>query len=274
MAVHRVAATSASAPPHSSLQEHTSSRRLWRQIIERTHARIGEAAICRWPALDGPGFEEAEQIHERLLALHTHFLHKTWGIATGLHISVAANHTAAIVAPGYAIDHDGESIFVLETPSIEAPLLAKAQMLGLALTFPGVLEWWLPEDVIPGAQVLLGAAFVSNGLITGAVDTSVRRYLKSFAAPRLASGVTSAAQTNWTDAMGPATWVQATVDTTAAGFISAPQYFAYVQPSGARLHLVSTTAHSFVACFIGAKAKQAQADGWTISWTGIESESL
>jgi hypothetical protein len=219
-------------------------------------------------------FRDAERVGERLLALHTRFLHKTWGIVAGLEISVAANKAAAIVKPGFAIDRYGNSIFVLETPSVETPALAQAQVLALALTPPGVLEWRLPADVSPGDQIVLSAAFVSNGVISGAIDTSVRRYVQSFAAPQLAAGVTGAAQTNWVDSAGPATWVQASIDTSAAGFVTTPQYFASVRPSGARLHFVSTKPQSFLARIIGANAKQAQAEGWTISWIGIESEGL
>lgn len=215
---------------------------------------------------------EAERDNQRLRALHVRYLHRTWGISLGLGIAAAPNRLAGIVQPGYAIDAFGNGIFVRTDVTVETPRLSQAQVLALALSAPGTLEWWLPRDLVPGAQVLLGAAFVSSGLISGAIDASVRRYARSFAAPRLATGDTGA--THWTDSPGPATWVETVVDTASAGFVGAPQYFATLQPSGARMNIVSAGPQSFIARVIGATAQEAEAEAWTVSWIGIESEGL
>jgi hypothetical protein len=191
-----------------------------------------------------------------------------------LQVVVSANYRAAIVQAGYAIDSQGNLILVSTDTTVEAQVLAQQQMLALALSAPGELAWWQPSDLAPGAQVLLGAALVTKGLISGAFDTSMRRYLQSFAAPRLSTGSTVAGQTDWVDSTSQATYVETAVDTTAAGFVSSPQYFATIQPKDESILIVSTGPQSFTARVIGATAQKAKADAWTVSWVGIESAGL
>jgi hypothetical protein len=215
-----------------------------------------------------------QENNERLRAFHNRYLHQTWGVAAGLATAASSNSRAVVVQAGYAIDAYGQSIFVSSETTVDLPLSAQSQVMALALSAPGTLEWWLPQDLTPGTQVLLCAAFVTNGLISGDLDTSVRRSVTSFAAPRLATGSTVAGQTIWTDSPGDAQWVQTTVDTSAAGLVQSPQYFPTLQPAGNSVLVVSAGPLSFVARVVGSTSKDANAGSWTVSWVGIESEGL
>lgn len=212
---------------------------------------------------------DGERNNDRLRAFHNRYLHDTWGISFGLQVAMAANHLAAIVQPGYAIDGFGNGVILLQEVTVRAPRLAQAEALALAVSSPGTFEWWSARDLTLGVQVPLGAAFIKDGVVSGLIDLSVRRYARSFAVPRLANGATEAGQTGWTDSSGPATWIEATIDTRDAGFVGLPQYFAAVEPAGACVRIVSTAPQSFVARIIGATAKEAEA--WTVSWVGVES---
>src|SRR5262249_18657881 len=48
----------------------------------------------------------------RLLALHTRFLHDTWGIAVGFELALADAGRAVDLGPGYGVDEQGRGILL------------------------------------------------------------------------------------------------------------------------------------------------------------------
>jgi hypothetical protein len=236
---------------------------------------VFEPAIERLSFLDGQtlasrDFIEEQRNGQRFRTLHNRYLHRSWGISVGLHVVINPNRLSALVQPGLAIDSLGNTVILLQAVTVPAPRLTQAQVLALAVTAPGTFEWWSARDLTFGQQVPLGAAFVSNGVISGNLDLSVRRYAQSFAAPRLATGATAAGRTSWQDGPGPATWIEVAIDTGDAGFVGVPQYFAMIQANDPRVCIVSAGPRSFTVRVIGATAQQAEAEAWTVSWVGIE----
>lgn len=222
--------------------------------------------------LSAADFNEAWKDDEQFHALHNRYLHRTWGISTGLDAAIASNHLAAIVQPGYAIDALGRDIVILNETTVPAPVLPLAQVLLLTADSGGTCEWWSPYALKPGEQVPLLAAYVANGKIVGSPDFSRRRYVHSMAVPRVATGATESGHTGWTDGPAPTAWIEATIDTTDGGFVNSPQYFAWLDPPNGQLFIESTAAQSFVVRVLpgAANAAQAESDGWAVHWIGIE----
>jgi hypothetical protein len=209
-------------------------------------------------------------------ALHVRYLHRTWGIIAGFGVAVSATLNAVMVKPGYAVDAGGRDVLILGESVAVTPKLATPQMLLLVATSAGLCEWWSPLAVTIGAGVPLCAAYVDAGIIKGALDLSVRRRARSFALPRLATGSTGAGHTGWSDSPGPGRWIEATVDTTDAGFVHSPQYFASLNPPEAQVYITASGPQSFTARIIGNSpdAKQAESQNLVVSWVGIESGVL
>ncbi len=233
--------------------------------------------IDRLDFLDGQTFA-AQDLNDAALglsryrALHNRYLHRTWGIAFGLGAAVSSSFEEAVVQPGYAIGAGGEDVLLLTPTKVAAPNLPNPQTLLLAASPGGALEWWTPHATDIGAQVPLMAAYIDGGKISGTPDFNVRRYAHSLAQPRLGSGVTSAGHTGWTDSSGPVPWIEATVDTSGAGFVKSPQYFASLSPPDAAVLMVSAGPQSFTVRVVGGDtAAEAESEQWTVTWVGIES---
>jgi hypothetical protein len=244
----------------------------------------------------------------RLRHLHIRYLHKTWGVVEGLNV-VFAGSAAVRVSPGYALDAGGNELLVPVATRVPTPnLTAKTTMylvisLGkqaatcgpatpdLSTLCPGVrnpvpldqgqLAWKAVNEVRLGRDVLLARALIANGRLASAIDTSVQRQAATFIQRRMWSDVTQSGQTGWTDgATNPIRELQAVVDTSAAGFIATPAYFARLSGTSqfAAGFISSASAGSFTfvlrphVVMVYEKpidAAMAEDAGWTISWFAV-----
>ena len=252
---------------------------------------------------------DGQRTSQRLRHLHIHYLHRTWGVVEGLGVTIVSGSRAAI-APGYAIDVEGRELLLPLPATLAAPpnitvattmylVISHAApqpetcgceetpSIDLATLCPGVrnpvppleapLAWKTVNQVRPGQDLLLARVLVLGGQFASGVDTSVQRHAASLAQPRLWCDVTPAGTTGWTDASsGGFTSIRATVDTSDAGFLATPAYFARVAPAAglATSYVESAGAASFTLVarpilprFTAAAAENA---GLVIVWLAIE----
>ncbi len=248
-----------------------------------------------------------------LRELHIRYLHKTWGVVEGLDVLAAG--PALTVTPGYALDRQGHELLLPVATFVHAPTQMSAATtmyltisnasgtkagcttIDLATLCPGVryadpieagsLSWKTVKEVSPGHDVLLARVLVSNGAFASPPDTSIQRRAASLASTRTWSDATQAGQTGWTTpaqfttehSLSPFAFIQTTVDTSAAGFISRPAYFARVTgaPATSSGFITASAADSFTfALRITTKdnpkytAASAESAGVAIEWLAVE----
>lgn len=266
-----------------------------------------------------------EARHRRL---HNHYLHATWGITIGFDVQFDPGNSRVIVSPGAAVDIEGRDLLLSETLYLDAPAdgvfilaatyepgpcrptLQKADFCpGLNPNNERASVAWIPEDAfVIGEQVPLARAQFAGGKIAGGFDQRIRRYAARMVRPHVASGVTAAGSTGWIDKSIPKVsnmWLQADVDTSAAGFLQKPRYFAAlrrdnpprknVRPGSLNDvaavfgsqptfsldgpgHIVKPSASQFtfrmprgpLPIGIDMTAAEAELGGWTIAWIGVE----
>jgi hypothetical protein len=250
-----------------------------------------------------------ERASNHLRHLHIHYLHRTWGVVEGLGVTILFG-SIATVAPGYALDVEGHELLLASETAMLAPQnitvattmylvishaapqqehceCVETPAIDLATLCPGVqnpvplieaaLAWKKVNEVRPGHDVLLARVLVANGQFASGADTSLQRHAESLAQPRLWADVTTTGRTGWTDASsGNFDTIQATVDTSDAGFLATPAYFARVTPAAGLLTFfiesASATAFKVVARPIHSRFSAAAAEkaGLVIVWQGIE----
>jgi hypothetical protein len=237
---------------------------------------------------------------DRFRSLHIHYQHKTWGVVEGLNV-VAVGLSAAGVSPGYALDLAGGALLVPLSTTVPVPANIAATMYlvlsgngesgcscddsppplcAAAEIEQGVLSWKTVNEVRPGIDVLLARALVAAGQLAGAIDTSIQLRAATMAQARIWSDQTLAGQTGWID--GNEAWVSnisAVVDTSDAGFVATPAYFAWlIQSSGVSEGFIlkaGATSFTFVLREIVAPsakfdAATANSQGWTVQWFAVE----
>lgn len=223
---------------------------------------------------------DAQDATRELRWLHNRSLHG-WGIASGLQVTGAVGDRAVTVSPGYALDCGGHEIILDAAKTVAAPasfsrgaevefyLVAiwvdddRQQVLmkrdgacsgngAVRLKDSPLLAWRSQSDLNEGTEVILATVFVQNCRISRAISASARRYARLSQQPYIASGQIAATSLNWEpipSAQNVLGW-QAEVDTSAAQFGAAPQYFVnvegnrYVQASPGPLMAVLVTAAS------------------------------
>ncbi len=249
---------------------------------------------------------------DRLRHLHIRYQHGTWGIVEGLNV-VATGLTRVRVGRGYALDIEGRELLLPATAEIDVPAGSTAKVTmylviswgapqcgcshppDLTLLCPGakaahpveqgVLAWKTVGEVRMGHDILLARALISMGKLASKIDMSVARHARSMGQSHMWSDVTLAGQTGWADRSGALREVVAEVDTSDAGFVSTPAYFAWL--SGAGSHI----AQSFISEANAARftfvlrpatlaqgfktdktmtAAQAEDAGLSIAWFAIE----
>jgi hypothetical protein len=246
---------------------------------------------------------------DRLRHLHIRYLHKTWGVVEGLNV-IAAGTAAVAVSSGYALDIAGRELLLPTVTRVAAPanIAASTTMYlvvsrnapsagcgaapDLAALRPGVrdpvpleagaLSWKTVTEVRLGEDVLLARVLIASGNLASAVDTSVQRRAATLKQPRIWSDETTQGQTGWTDSMANR-WpeMQATVDTSAAGFVIAPAYFARLagtsQAAPGFIRSAGPSSFTFVVRVDQAltpgtadNAARAEGSGWTIVWLAVE----
>jgi len=157
-------------------------------------------------------------------------------------------------------------------------------------------------------QVPLARVVIAGGVISGGMDYRVRSNARRLVTPHAAGGITEAGATNWMDASGlraPNLWLQTDIDTSAAGFLNAPAYFAQLCRQGpARPHprtgsldqaagpfgslpafsldglgaITRPTPQGFtfriprgtLPLGVDLTVREAEAGGWVVAWLGLE----
>ncbi len=256
---------------------------------------------------------DERRFRDRFRALHLRYQHRTWGVVEGLYVSAIGTFAVA-VAPGYAIDAQGAELLLPLFVEVAIPndvvasttmylTISRAEAFASCSPGPGIstlcvgastpapieagaLSWKTAAEVRSGRDVLLARGLVASGKLASALDGSVRRGAATMALPAMWSDETLSGQTGWSDAVlvGNAE-IRAQVDTSNAGFVTTPVYFARVV--GASLattgFLLSTSAASFTYALrdaatllpnLGGASKfdaaAAEGAGWTISWFAVE----
>jgi hypothetical protein len=193
-----------------------------------------------------------------LRALHVVGLHDTWGIALGFDVSLvsAAQGSSVLVQPGLAFDVCGRELVLGQAHAVPVPprLFPGVKPEGpydLVMSNDGTrrrremspctgeagaaqldFAWRRPGERRLGLEVPL-ASYLSPD---APLDLSVRRYARPLIRPHIAAGITPPEQPwqIWTESASsdrsPFTLgVQTNVDTSAAGFVGTPYYFASVR---------------------------------------------
>lgn len=262
--------------------------------------------------------------------LHNRFLHRTWGIALGLTTRLQSGGAGVLVSPGYAVDREGRDLLLAQP--LQIPLPANGTFV-LAATYDtsapcrpslstadfcggldprrerALIGWVAMADLNMGVHVPLARAVVAQGKLVGSLDLRVRRLARRMVRPHIGRGITATGATNWVDATGlktPVLWLQADVDTSEAGFLKTPRYFAALCRRGpARKHprpgsldaaagafraapsfsldgpgfITKATPNKFtyrvprgaLPFGVDLTASEAEAGGWVVAWLGIES---
>jgi hypothetical protein len=256
---------------------------------------------------------------DRFRYLHVRYLHRVWGIVWGYDVTALDRQTVS-VAPGFALDIDGREILLSETVTLTLPVLPTSFLVLVArfaaddtyrqrqdlrcLCPNGIIAatgehpeflWRTVDEVRMGLDVPLAGAWVDAGRLQGPLNPDVRRLARGEAQPRCFAGETQAGQTGWTVTTDPnaagVTWLEAEVDTSEAGFVYPPYYFARVSspsssafPSGPpALFIQDHAARRFTACIFHApelplatqlNGQQAEDAQWTVSWLAVEAPRL
>lgn len=260
--------------------------------------------------LDSRDLRDSQSNAERFRHLHIHYQHKTWGVVEGLSV-VAAGTSAAAVTNGYALDIEGAEMLIPTATLAPVPanltgtstmylVISRSGESGcscdsvappdLATLCPGIphsaslwkglLSWKTVKQVRVGRDVLLARAVISNGTLTGAIDTSVQRRAATMAQPRIWSDSTPPGQTGWTDTKeGWVSAIRATVDTSSGGFLATPAYFAWLTGASPAVEGFISTAgtarftfelRQMVVTQEKWDAATANSRGWAIRWFAVE----
>lgn len=245
--------------------------------------------------------------------MHVRYQHRTWGVATGLHVSRLTGRGVAVTA-GVAFDIEGRELLLPRLTGFAAPDVLKATTLYLVISFapppkgctpapdlsticPGLrnpraleaaaLSWKTVTEVRYGTDVLLARVLLADGEVQGSPDNSVQRPVAVLSQPAMWSDITEAGQTGWRDGVRRRVReIEATVDSTDAGFLETPAYFVTVagatQPVMSFLSATTSTAFTLVlravpssnaaSEFEGFTAAAAEKAGWRISWLAIEAQ--
>lgn len=185
--------------------------------------------------------------------LHTQYLHKTWGIATGFNAQRVDEGKAVQVGPGFAIDIEGRDLVLTQGVTVPAPTRSASTHYVLTMRYQGrseyrirakeqptclksgtnprleepVFAWEEADRAEFGLWVPLVSAQIVNGRIQSPLGMRVRRHVQPLVRPHIGSGRTEAGRTGWQMWLGTQqlTGVEVTVDTSAAGFVATPAYF-------------------------------------------------
>jgi hypothetical protein len=272
--------------------------------------------------LNGEWSDEA-----RRRRLHVRYLHRTGGIALGF--TVQASSAGVTVAPGYAIDNAGRDLLLSQPLVLPLPgdgtFILVAAFDSAAACRPSLpaadfcagpdpereraaISWVAGNAASVGTQVPLARAMIAGGAITGDLDFRVRVNARRLVKPYVASGITQAGATNWSDASGlhaPNLYLEAQIDTSAGGFLVTPGYFAALRRANApgqhpRAGSLDEAAKPFgsqpafsldglgvitrpttqgftfrmprgaLPLGVDLTAKEAEAGGWVVAWVGFE----
>ena len=208
--------------------------------------------------------------HQRGLRwLHNRTLHG-WGVVRGASVSGKRGDRAVLVSAGYALDCLGRELLLPEQVALPIPPVPRGPD-GLPATYyltvsylddhalpmlearGGVcaesgavrrperarLRWQSPFDANPATQyrrgldVVLAVIEVENCRLVAAPSASLRREIPLTPKPYVKTGISPETETPWLlyQAAGVVLGVEATIDTSVAGFASTPLYNAQLMGS-------------------------------------------
>jgi hypothetical protein len=188
-----------------------------------------------------------------------------------------------------AIDRDREC-GCKQTPKVDRTVLCIGGRNAVP-TIHGYLSWLPADEVRFGFDVLLARAHVDSGRFVGPIDTSIQRRAQSMAQPKIWFDTTEAGYTGWTDAtFAGVKAIRVMIDTSDAGFLSTPAYFARANssiglnssfitaatPSTFTVimhHITLSAAGAHAAISANFNATVAERAGVTVSWLAIEHEA-
>jgi hypothetical protein len=272
--------------------------------------------------LEARDLRDDERNQATLRHLHIRYLHRTWGVVEGLGVIIANISTAFVqpgyaidiegrellfpdgkliaapvnIAAGttmyLVISHaaEGKHCGCADEPHVDLTVLCTdvpvlSSNAGPRTRQPviqGVVSWKTVRQVHVGEDVLLARVLVGNNGFASPADTSVQRHATSMAQPRLWSDMTQAGQTGWRDGSSKLGAIEATVDTSDAGFAETPAYFARVLPriGLSTSYVKSASANSFTLVLQPVpvssdpnpqfKASAVQNVGLVIAWIAVE----
>ena len=223
---------------------------------------------------------------DRFRHLHVRYLHRSWGIVTGFEVTALGPQTLR-VAPGFALDIEGRELLLAEAANVSAPILPRTFLVLVTrfapvttLRRPPELDalcldggsplragrpeflWRTVDDVQIGLDILLVGVWAENGNLDEQLHPEIRRFARGEAQPRCYAAETFGGQTNWIQKAdlraANVIWLQARVDTSEAGFVHPPFYFARLSspsasafPSGPpALFILDYSASDFTACVL------------------------
>jgi hypothetical protein len=248
----------------------------------------------------------------RLRWLHVRYLHETWGITLGFKVQKGTtNDNSIVVGPGCAVDDQGRDILLANGVTVPVPKVTgpetfvlvlsylpdsgfPRQLLLPTLCFGGAvdlgherptLSWVRPDDVEFGPQIPLVTVVVANATVLGSLDLRVRRNTRRLVRPHVGMGTTEPGRTGWRPWQPSAVTtdgIEVVVDTSEAGFLSTPYYFAVLEGFDAVRDLgfvTQATGSSFTFGYVlGGEgidagisdAAEAEDSEWTVTWLGLE----
>jgi hypothetical protein len=225
-------------------------------------------------ALTAADLTAVTDYHRQMLWLHQRTLHG-WGIAAGLVVTGSKGAKTVSVAPGYAIDQQGQSI-VLTAP-VELPVpavvggpsgtpvsyyltatyqpddqLAAAVRAGSCGTNGAIrrdeqplIRWQEPAAITLGIDIVLAQIAVQTCALAADVSTAPRRNAIPDRQPYVYAGQTGPAGNDWqlwrVDGADRPVGYTVPVNTTEAGFANTPRY--HVQVVGSRVVPASLHLH-------------------------------
>ncbi len=200
----------------------------------------------------------------RRQALHTHYLHETWGVALGFEVSVLEDLNKVAVDPGHAIDELGRDILLAKPVEVAVPSVEGRERFALTVHYQDdvafrdrrelaavclgdglnprderpAFSWRRPGEVRFGLEVPLASVDVEDGQVVdvedshvteGSPDLRVRRNTRPFVRPHIGWGETEAGRSGWqfnNESFATDYGLSINVDTSDAGFTRTPLYFA------------------------------------------------
>jgi hypothetical protein len=147
------------------------------------------------------------------------------------------------------------------------------------------LTWVKPDEVQFGPQIPLVKVVIVNGAVQGPLDLRVRRNTRRLVRPHIGTGATEPGRTGWRPWQAPSVatqGIEGVVDTSDAGFLHTPRYFAAVHGPGAVTDLgyvTNATAAGFTFGYVIPSkgidagvddAADAEKKEWTVTWIGLE----
>lgn len=245
--------------------------------------------------------------NQRLRRLHTHYLHNTWGVALGFAVIGNEGQDSVYVGPGYAVDAVGREILFSDGSDLPIPQTAAQTILALVVTYRSdsqyqnlpdfatlcagstadprleqpVFAWRTADTLQPGMDVPLASITIEQGALVRLPDLSVRRTATRQLRPYIGFGSQDYTVQRSGDPFEPFL-----IDTSDAGFVATPSYFAKVELAlgetaapVALLYLALAQQASFIATpspvsftyfvFYASQLREA-VKNITITWFGIE----